>query len=45
MTRTDIVIKIATLNDDEPDARAHYHMYCDDYMFVPFMIDAQGHGM
>jgi hypothetical protein len=41
----DIVIKIASLNDDNPQAIAHYHMFCDDDMFVPFIVDAQGQCM
>lgn len=45
MIHKDIVIKIGSLNDDDPQAIAHYHMFCDDDMFVPFIIDAQGQRM
>lgn len=45
MTYTDNVIKIASLNDAEPHVTAHYHMYCDDDMIVPFAVDAQGQSM
>lgn len=41
----DIVIKIASLKDNNPQAVAHYHMFCDDDMFVPFIIDAHGQRM